>query len=238
MENLIIERFGGLLKEEPLTCIETEILMKDTCVLESVSPFLGYYKVMSGPTKPLYLYLMLAGHHYFEEIQRAILNVKQKAGFEFDAAHSEITVPGNPPYASIRIRNLNDYNQIALLQQYFHAEHIRFKKKTHKLENIPSMIRLEKFFCLEKADDDIYFDKMELHHGYFVIPKAIPWKKFVELTNVVKYETELLFFDAAQAFIFEHNNIIDLVRIYRENLTTEKLIAIRNRYLKLFGQIE
>jgi hypothetical protein len=236
METNTIERFGGLLKEEPLTCIDTEILLKDTCVLESVSPFLGYYKVASGPTKPLYLYLMLAGHHYFEEIQRAILHIRQKIDFQFDAAYSEITLPGYPPCGSIRIRHLREYDQIALLQQYFNAENIRFKKKTHKIENIPGMIRLEKFFYLEKTEEDIYIDKMQLHHGYFVIPEAISWKKFVALTNEVRYDTDLIFFDAAQAFIFEQNNIIDLVRIYRENLTLEKLKAIRDRYLKLFGQ--
>jgi hypothetical protein len=98
------------------------------------------------------------------------------------------------------------------------------------------MIRLEKFFYLEKTEEDIYIDKMQLHHGYFVIPEAISWKKFVALTNEVRYDTDLIFFDAAQAFIFEQNNIIDLVRIYRENLTLEKLKAIRDRYLKLFGQ--
>jgi hypothetical protein len=236
MEPKTIERFGGLLKEEPLTCIESEILLKNTCVLESVSPFIGYYKVASGPTKPLYLYLMLAGHHHFEEIQRAILHVKGKTGFNFDAAYSEITLPGYPPCESIRIRHLHDYTQIALLQQYFLSESIRFKRKTKKIESVPGLIRLEKFFCLEKTDEDIFIDKMELHHGYFLIPEAISWKKFVALTNEVKYDTDLLFFDAAQAFIFEESNIIDLVRIYRENLTLEKLRAIRDRYLKLFTQ--
>lgn len=235
METNTIVRFGGLLKEEPLTCIESEILLKDTCVLESVSPFIGYYKVMSGPTKPLYLYLMLAGHHYFEEIQRAIINCKSKAGFGFDAAYSEITIPGNPPCESIRIRNLAEYNQIAGLQHLFHSENILFKKKTHKIENMPGLIRLEKFFYLEKTEEDIYSDRSESHHGYFVIPGTISWEKFVSLTNEVKFDTDLLFFDAAQAFIFEQDRIIDLVRIYRENLTIEKLKAIRNRYMKLFG---
>lgn len=236
METNTIERFGGLLKEEPLTCIESELLLKDTCVLESVSPFIGYYKVVSGPTKPLYLYLMLAGHHHFEEIRRAIIHTRRKAGFQFDAAYSEITLPGYPLCESIRIRHLDDYTQIALLQKYFLTENIRFKKKTHKIENIPGMIRLEKFFYLEKLEEDIYIDKSELHHAYFVIPNSIPWEKFVALTTEVKYDTNLLFFDAALAFIFEQDKIIDLVRIYRENLTLERLKAIRDRYMKLFEQ--
>ena len=94
METKTIERFGGLLKEEPLSCVESGILLKNTCVLESVSPFIGYYKVASGPTKPLYLYLMLDGHYHFREIQRAIISTKEKTVFEFDAAYSEISLPG------------------------------------------------------------------------------------------------------------------------------------------------
>ena len=131
---------------------------------------------------------------------------------------------------------MSEYSQIAELQQRFLEEKIRFKKKTQMVENIPGMIRLEKFFYLEKKGDDMYFDKMELHHGYFVVPEFIEWTAFVALTYEVKFDTDLLFFDAAQAYIFEENKIIDLVRIYRENLTPEKLIAIRNRYLKLFSQ--
>lgn len=36
-----IERFGGLTKVEPLACIDDNILMPDSCVLESVAPFPG-----------------------------------------------------------------------------------------------------------------------------------------------------------------------------------------------------
>ncbi len=54
-----IERFGGLTKVEPLACIDDNILMPDSCVLESVAPFSGYYcDVLSSP-KPQYLYLIL-----------------------------------------------------------------------------------------------------------------------------------------------------------------------------------
>lgn len=59
MRELITERFGTLLKQENLSCIENELLIKDTCVLESLSPFFGYYDRITTGAKPLYLYLML-----------------------------------------------------------------------------------------------------------------------------------------------------------------------------------
>ncbi len=44
MENTtIIERYGGVLKEEPLTCVENDLILKNTCVVEAVSPYFGFY---------------------------------------------------------------------------------------------------------------------------------------------------------------------------------------------------
>lgn len=232
----MFDKFGGILKEESLSCIESGILLNNTCVLESVNPFVGYYSAIHGPTNPLYLYLMLEDHHHFEEIQRAIVHCKEKAGFIFEAAYAEITLPGYPTNGSIRIRNLHKYSQIETLQKLFQENNIRLKKKTNKIENINGLIRLEKFFYLEEASEGIYFDKMEAHHGYFETPGCITWKNFVELTKKVKQDTDLLFFDAAQAYFFEHYKITDMIRIYRENLTLEKMQAFRDRYLKYYSQ--
>ena len=74
------------------------------------------------------------------------------------------------------------------------------------------------------------------HHGYFIIPRLIEWKSFKELTKTVKYEKNLLFFDAATAYFYEGAKINDMIRIYRENLNIDILRAIRNRYLKLLAK--
>ncbi|PKP53224.1 MAG: hypothetical protein CVT92_04900 [Bacteroidetes bacterium HGW-Bacteroidetes-1] len=101
MENKILERFGGLIKEEPLSCIENELLIKETCVLESVSPFSSYYNEIYQ-AKPLYLYLTLDTRPYFEKIMRIINKVKNEVTFHFDIVSAEITLPGNSPYAALR----------------------------------------------------------------------------------------------------------------------------------------
>lgn len=236
MKNDIIERFGGLLKEELFSCIENEILLKDTCVLESLSPFAGYYMKMPGASKPRYVYLMLDGPHTIEHISRSAIKIRNECNFNFDAVLGTITFKGHQPCPAIRIRDLEKYEHIALLQKHFKEEGIQFKKKSQTIDNSPGLLRLEKMFFLEPMGHQMYFDRQQPHHGYFVVPQNISWKKFCELTVEVKFETDLLYFDAAQAFILENNNIIDLVRIYREHLTLEKLAAIQKRYLKLFPQ--
>jgi hypothetical protein len=235
MKTSNIERFGGLIKEEPLSCIENDILLKDTCVLESVSPFFGYYDEIGAETRPLYLYLMLNEHYSVEEILRKVAQIKKVAGFEFDAVHAEITIPGYPPNDAIRVRDLASYDQIAKLQSLMVEAGIHFKKKIHKVDHVMGHIKLEKFFFLEEVGEGMYFDLQQLHHGYFEIPKNIDWKAFCELTKEVKYDTNLLFFDACTTYFFKDNKLVDLVRIYKEHLDKNGLIPIKERYLKLFS---
>lgn len=230
-----IERFGGLTKEEPLACIDDNILMPDTCVLESVLPFSGYYcDVLSGQ-KPRYLYLILEEAHTFETITRATLKVRELFGQPIDVVTGRITLL-NQTVQMLRVRNLKQYRDIRVIQQYYRDLGIQFKKKTKKFTDDSGAIQLEKFFYLGPLGDDLFVDQSQPHHGYFLIPRMIEWKAFKELTKTVKYEKNLLFFDAATAYFYEGPKINDMVRVYRENLTIDKLKAIRDRYLKLLDK--
>lgn len=234
MESQQLMRYGGLLKYEPLSCVEHNLPIKDTCVLESVSPFYGYYDVIPDIRKPLYLYLMLEGHLFTSDIMLAVNAIKQKADFPFDAVHASITFPGNDPCYCIRVRDLALYSDIEKLQELFVDEGLKMKRKQRVIQNAYGWIRLDKYFYLEPWGNGMYNDLQQMHHGYFELPGAITWDKFVALTNEVKYDTNLLYFDAARAFIFEKDITVELVRIYRENMTKAHLEAIRDRYLKLF----
>lgn len=228
----ICERFGGLTKEEPLSCIDDDMLLPNTCVLESITPFHGYYNEVPGSDKPLYLYLMLEGTCSFEKTLRATLNIRKHFKHPFDAVAGYVTIYGkrNP---MIRIRDLDEFSHLGLLQKAYLDEGIVFKRKIAKIKNENALISLTKFFYLEPIGELLFFDKSQPHHGYFIIPKYVPWEEFKGLTKEVKFDTDLLFFDSATAFFCENKNIVELVRIYRENLTADKLMAIRERYLKL-----
>jgi len=228
----VYEKFGGLLKEEPLSCLEDNILLPDTCVLESVAPFLGYYNDVPGSVRPLYLYLMLEGACSYEVTLRATLNIQKHFKHTFDAVAASVTLFGqqNP---AIRIRNLEEFGHIGLLQKAYQDEGMVFKKKIRRIENENALISLAKFFYLEPVGELMFMDKSQPHHGYFIIPRYIAWDEFKALTKEAKFDTHLLYFDASTAFYFENHSITEMVRIYRENLTTDKLKAIRDRYLKL-----
>ncbi|MBK9290542.1 MAG: hypothetical protein IPM52_02755 [Bacteroidetes bacterium] len=233
MDSNNLMRYGGLLKYEPLSCVEHNLPIKDTCVLESVSPFYGYYDRIPDIRKPLYLYLMLEGHWFTSDIMLAVNAVHKRAGFPFDAVHASITFPGNDPVFCIRVRDLALYSDIEKLQQLLVEEGLKMKRRHKVIQNAYGWIRLDKYFYLEPWGEGMYNDLQQLHHGYFELPGPINWDKFVALTTEVKYDTNLLYFDAARAFVFEKDQTIELVRIYRENLNKDHLAAIRDRYLKL-----
>lgn len=228
----IIEKFGGLLKEEPLSCVTDESLIPGTCVLEAVDPFMGYYREVSSESKPSYFYLMLEGHYSIEQISRATISIRKNINIGFDAVPGYINV-FDEYHRTIRLRNIEQFVHIGLLQKFYREAGFVLHKKVKTFLNQTAKISLSKLFTIEPVGELMFLDRSQPHHGYFIIPRYIDWNEFRELTKEVKYETSLLNFDAARAFIYENGGITDLVRIYRENLTIEKLTAIRNRYLKL-----
>jgi hypothetical protein len=231
-KNKTIERFGGLIKEEPLTCLQDDILLSNTSVLESVSPFFGYYNHEPQARKPQYLYCPLSGYFSFETISRATQNIRKVFKNPFDAVTGNITLYGIANQV-IRIRNLEHYNHISALQNLFLDEGINFSRKFSRVDNDMAMIKLRKFFYLEPAGDDILIDVAQPHHAYFPIPSQIDWERFKKLTEQVKYDPSYFYFDGAIAFIYENAEIKDLIRIYRENFTVDEIKEIRKKYLAL-----
>ncbi|GAB1417783.1 hypothetical protein MASR2M12_05480 [Bacteroidales bacterium] len=237
MKTYDIERFGGLIKEEPLTCIENQLLIPDTCVLEAVSPFLGYYHD-EAMSKPLYLYLMLDDCNTYWPVTQAIAAAKAKLGFSFDAVFGEISFPDNARSFTIRVRDLQQYDQISELQKVLKVKGLKFRRKTRSLVGVKGLIRLEKFFYLDRTPAGFYIDKQQDHHGYFEVPDILPWENFARLTQEVKYEVNLLYFDAAQAYFMENGTIRHFVRIYREGLTEQKIAETAQRYRILYDRFK
>jgi hypothetical protein len=234
MENQIIERFGGLLKEELLSCVEKEFRLAKTCLLESISPFAGYYP-QKGNTSPHYLYIMLEDRPTYWKVALAVENIRSKVDYTFDGVFAEISLSGDRNCIAVRVRNLPEYNLIHDLQKRFYNEGLELKKKTTHVKANPALIRLEKFYYLESWGDGLYLDRQQDHHGYFIIPEGMDWQTFKRLTAAVSTDVNLLFFDAALGYFFENKKIINFIRVYREQITTERLKAIRDKYLMLLN---
>lgn len=231
----LIERYGGVIKEEPLSCISNDLILKNTCVIEAVSPYFGYYNEVKSNSQPQMVYFILDGYFSLEVLTRATVKIQQKLNFPIDAVTGTITIHNQTCYV-IRFLNLNNYSHIKMIQQYYVDEGLSFKKKSMSFSEEMGIIKLRCFFNLRPMGEGIYLDEVKTNIGYFEIPQNIQWEDFKKLTTEVKFDTDLLYFDASRAYIYDHCcSIIDMVKIYRENLSPDRLTAIRDRYLKLIG---
>ncbi|MFO7998547.1 MAG: hypothetical protein R6U86_06135 [Bacteroidales bacterium] len=235
MENVnLIERFGELTKEEPLSSLAQDLVMPDTVVLEATSPFFGYYNDAPMANKEPYLFFVLEECHGISTLFRASLEVGKKVNYRFTADLGTVSIL-NQNWPVIRVRDCKKYCRIKRLQQLFGAEGLKFKKGHKKIVDQMAVVQLQKFFHLQPVGDQIFLDGRDSNKGYFVLPRYVNWDAFKELTTEAKYDTSILFFDAASALYIENKSITDMVRIYREHLSIEKLQEIRARYLKLMG---
>jgi hypothetical protein len=235
MENIqVIERFGELTKEEPVSSLGEDLIIPGTIVLEAISPYFGYYNDAPMADKEPYLFFILEECHSIYDIVRATQEVRKQVNFDFQADLGSLQLQNNTQPV-IRIRDCAKYCRIRRIQQLFEAEGIRSKRGGKKTDRQMALIRLQKFFYLEVLGDGLFLDATDPNKGYFALPRFMDWQGFKHLTTEAKYDTSILFFDAAQALYFENKAIVDLARVYREHLSVEKLREIRERYLKVLG---
>nr|WP_321451201.1 hypothetical protein [uncultured Carboxylicivirga sp.] len=230
-KQLILQRYGNLLKEESLVTMNDKIL-PNTFVLEAPEPFpgyFGYYSDIPSDSKPLYLYLVLKGLYTLEEVTRATQNIKKYFGTNFNAAAGTIYMY-NKLFHIIRVRHLDTFDQIADLQHGYLDQGIEFKKKPKNISG-KAIIRLKKFFMLEEVEDGVYFDLDEKDHGYFTIPYKLPWKHFEDITKKAKHNWDRSVFDSALGHIHENFGIRDIIRIYNPNIDINYLMDTRKVYL-------
>jgi hypothetical protein len=182
------------------------------------------------------LYLILSEYFPLEKLIRATVKVQEKVKYPIDAVTGTVTLFNQTCYV-IRLINLQNYSQIHTVQELYDKEGVLFKSPGKKFENEMGMIKMRCFFSLHSYGEGIYIDHNEPNIGFFKLPYYIPWDDFRKITSEVKFDTKLIYFDAATAYFYQSKGVVDLVRIYRENLDEEKLRMIRDRYLKILRTI-
>lgn len=231
--NKVIERYAELIKEEPLSTLEKDLTISDTCVLESTSPFFGYYHDAPMSEPDPYIYCALDVHYSMGDIARTTHKINSTRKQPLDVAVGSISIL-NRTSPAIRIKDINHY-RVKEIQEAYSDQGVKFKKRQRVIKEQMGVIRLNKFLRLEGLGDGLYLDASDDTKGYFELPHYIDWESFKKLTEEAKYETRILYFDAARASVFDSHKIVELVRIYKKHIDAEQLQAIRDRYLMLIG---
>lgn len=229
-DKLTIECFGMLTKEEPICCIDNALLLKDHCVLESVSPFIGYYAHDPYVAKPTHLYLIIDKKYNLFDVLGFIQKVRDNFYHNLDAVPTSLIIEGQKQLSAIRVKSLQQYGQIMLLQHYFVESGLEFCKFPQRINTTDAVIKIEKLFHLEGVGEGIYFDMDQSNHGYFDLPFHVEWNEFKDITKAIKYDLSLPAFDAATVVLLRKNSLTDLVRVYSEKMHEHLLSQIKEKY--------
>ena len=226
-----IEVFGTITKKEPVYTINEKI-KPGSLVFEAIKPFPGYYHEMPfNNTKPLYMYLALQEHYPLEDIIRATAAVEKIFEEKFEAGKGFLKI-NDITYNVLRVRHLNNYDQVGKLQEVYEQNGLKFisgQKKTYQDE---ARIKVVKFFNLETIDEGIYIDNNEEFHAYIELPKYYDWSTFNELTDRVRYNWEESKFDGAAGSFYYNGKMHEVVRIYSNKIDKEYLQKLKKLYLE------
>lgn len=223
-----LETIGTVSKKENLS-----VAHLDKCrilILENTEPFPGYHGLnIPKKNKANSLFLVTKSTYNDEKIIRAIQKIKTKKEHpDFDGTPGTINLY-NSPVGVIRIKNL-EYPNVSKVVKLFKEEAIEFKKKK-KLPPYQCTIKIRKFFKMHEIEKGIFQDDIIKEMHYLIIPKALRWNSFEKITMEIKYNMDDNNYDAAMVSVFYENGILDMVRIYDQKSSIEKLRTIRKKYL-------
>ncbi len=215
--------YGTLEKSEKL--ISTDIAeFSDLMVLESRSPFYGYYDYHPGKhNNNAYFYLILDSHLSFAEVHRETLAAKAKLSCKADMDHATLYV-NHKTYVAIRVRYLKEFSQLAEVIQTLLDQGVKIHKGNIK-GDVRSSTRIAKYFVLEEEDDGIWIDQIASNHAYIQLPKSLNMKEFIKLTKKVKNNWDGHTFDAGLVAFTTEDRVIEAVRIYSKFIHEENFLT-------------
>ncbi len=230
MEKLQV--FGSLMKVENLWCLE-EYGIKNTCILESFKGYPGYYGNSPVSAKPFIVYIVSDQDYTMEDIIRISKKVKAKLNIDINVAFSKISIYPETCCA-VRIAGANGYAEIKKIQETYRDCGFVLKRKVRGVVDAEANIKVYKFFSLEKFNENIFFDLNDANIGYFKVKEYIEWGEFANRIKMLRSNLNTKMFDAAQSFIYKDGEIIDMIRIFSINLSSELLKELSEKYYSLF----
>jgi hypothetical protein len=230
-QKILLETIGTIEKKEMLGPVGYKEL-----VLEAFQPFPGYHGTnIPDHIKPNSLFAITRSKYTEEKIIRAIQKIKSERGFSFDGSPGMVTLYNmlNP---CIRFKDLDTYDELTPILKAFEDEGIEFMGN-RKIEPYTGIIKVKKYFLVEVLSDYLFKDAEDPNMHYFSIPIQLRFNQFEKITIDLKNNLEDSRFDAALGTIFRKTGVIDVIRIYDDKCTPEKLDLIRSKYLQAINNL-
>lgn len=220
--------YGSITKKESLQLIETNII-KNSWVAEANLPYSNYYGQVPQTIKPNSLFLFTRYYYTLDEIQRTLQNMSGciKNGLNLASA---ILNFDKQQFPAIRIKNFPDYSHLSQLQECFMQQGVQWANKIPFMNEAEA--KITKCFELEKANDQIYFDKVEEDKGYIFLNNSINRPNFDNSIKQIKNNSTQILFDAVPGTFIIETKAVDVVRIYSGRLKLELLQNLKMEFNK------
>jgi hypothetical protein len=230
-QKILLETIGTIEKKEMLGPVGYKEL-----VLEAFQPFPGYHgTTVPDHDKPNLLFAITRSKYTEEKIIRVIQKIKSEHDFIFDATPGMVTLYNmlNP---CIRFKELAKYEDMPVILKAFEDEGIEFMSN-RKIEPYSGIIKVKKYFLIEALSEYLFKDAEDPSIHYFSIPIQLRFNQFEKITIDLKHNLDNPKFDAALGTIFRKSGVIDVIRIYDDKMSPERLELIHSKYLQAINNL-
>lgn len=229
MKNL--EYVGSVTKEEQMEILSDFALPK-TFVLHIINPFPGFHgdTLPESATKPDNIFFITDKSYSWEKIIRATNKIKTNSPYKNLDASFATLMTGKNKFFSIRVHNIPTYNDIPVVMEYYAEQGFGFLKPYKKSGVLDMSIKLTKFFKTEQIHDDIFKDLKRNHMFYVRLDDEYNWNLFKKTTFAVKDNINNRNFDAALVTLFQNENVVDYIRIFKPGVDIDYLLKIKEKY--------
>ena len=222
---------GNINKEETIHVLN-ENKLKNTFVVIDDKPYPGYhYHKIDARMVELNttIFLITRQRATWASIIRATEKINMFLEEPIDASFSNLSLFNVPHYA-IRIKGLKNMNELETIQKAYQEEGFEFMKNKRMMKPKTVFFKVKRFFDIKEIADGIYEDKDGM--AFIVIDKKIEWEMFRKMTMNVKRNLSDNNFDVVNGAFYMNHTLVDVIRIFKPEITIESLNEIRNMYQK------
>ena len=223
------ELIGKVIIQENIDTVDENKIAK-TFVINVPDPYMNYYGRFTEVEKPNSIIFVTKTPNSFEKILRVTNKINRKYNLQLHGAKCEVKI-NSRKLDGVRIKGIKRYPEIAQIQQYYGEENFEFAK-TEKFHDVDALIRINRFFNIEKMEQGIYHCKDENNTYYIEVPRFMNWEDFRRITFEIKNNIADSNYDIAKGIFYVNDGITEMLRIVKPKATIELLKIIQKKYME------
>ncbi len=222
-----LEYIGKIIKQENIDTVDENKIPR-TFVINVPNPFDSYYSRYTDISKPDSVIFVTKTPNSFERILRVTHGINEKYGLNLDGAKCEVKI-GSRKLNGIRVKGINRYHEIGTIQQYYKDEGYEFAR-SEKFKDTDALIRINRFFNIEKLAEGIFKSNTEDDVYYAIVPRYMRWEEFRTITFEIKNNISDKNYDIAKGVVYLKGSVKEFLRILKPKASVELLKMIQQKY--------